>query len=103
MISGTPLTKREYEILRLRSKGMPIKAVAAYFGSSDQTIKNQSLSAFRKLGVLGLNEALCALGFVTTNQSRALIDRLLDLEHKHYQERIAFLRSLTEPIFEEEA
>lgn len=93
MFAGTPLTKREYEVLTLRASGMTVKAVAARFGVSDQTVKNQSLQAFRKLGVLGLNEALAAIGMVTT-QSTHLVDLLIEMEKKHHEQRINFLTSL---------
>ena len=52
-IAGTPLTKREEEIVAALMRGCANKEIARELGVSDQTVKNQLTTLFRKLGVGG--------------------------------------------------
>lgn len=83
------LTPREYEVLRLRASGLPTKAVAHRLGSSEQTVKNQSVKAFAKLGVGGLVEAMNALGWVSVTDRAEHLRRTLALERAAYLGRVA--------------
>ena len=48
---GPRLTRREREILHLLMKGSANKEIAARLGVSDQTVKNQLSTLYRKAGV----------------------------------------------------
>jgi len=52
-IKGTRLTKREQEIVAALMRGCANKQIAQELGVSDQTVKNQLTTLFRKLGVAG--------------------------------------------------
>ena len=52
-IAGTRLTKREKEIVAALMRGCANKDIARELGVSDQTVKNQLTTLFRKLGVGG--------------------------------------------------
>ena len=52
-IKGTRLTKREQEIVAVLMRGCANKEIARELGVSDQTVKNQLTTLFRKLGVGG--------------------------------------------------
>lgn len=57
------------EVLRLRARGRTQKDVAASLGISGQTVKNISSEAFARLHVIGLVEAMNALGWVRTGDA----------------------------------
>jgi DNA-binding NarL/FixJ family response regulator len=52
-IAATRLTKREKEIVAALMRGCANKEIARESGVSDQTVKNQLTTLFRKLGVGG--------------------------------------------------
>lgn len=88
------LTPREREILRLRADGMPVKQAARVMGIALQTARNHIKSAYVKLGVNCLADALQVLGMIGSGDR--LIERLIDIEEAQHRARIAFLRSLME-------
>jgi DNA-binding NarL/FixJ family response regulator len=51
------LTPREVEILKLIVKGLPNREIATIFGTSQNTIRNQTISIFAKLEVTDRAEA----------------------------------------------
>lgn len=63
------LTPRELEVLRLRSDGLTIKAVAYQLGISSGTVKNICTHAYEKLGVFSFVEAMHELGWVRSGEN----------------------------------
>jgi DNA-binding NarL/FixJ family response regulator len=53
MINGKRLTPREHEIVQALLRGRANKEMATEFGVSEQTIKNQLTTLFKKMGVSG--------------------------------------------------
>jgi len=54
----------EYKALRLRAIGLTAAEAADQLGVSEQTVKNQSASAYQKLAVDNLASALVVLGWL---------------------------------------
>jgi DNA-binding NarL/FixJ family response regulator len=67
MINGIRLTPREREIVESLLSGRTNKAIAGEFGVTEQTIKNQLSTLFKKLGVGGRVELVTR---VLKNQDR---------------------------------
>jgi DNA-binding CsgD family transcriptional regulator len=59
-----PLTKREYEVMTLRAKGLTYKEVAYELGISLSTIKRRMSAASDKAGGGGTLEVYRALGWL---------------------------------------
>ncbi len=53
-----PLTERELDVLRLASKGLTNKAIAAELGLSDRTVQGHLASIYGKLAVASRTEAV---------------------------------------------
>ena len=53
MINGKRLTPREQEIVQSLLRGRANREIASEFGVTEQTIKNQLTTLFKKLGVSG--------------------------------------------------
>ena len=53
MINGTRLTPREREIVESLLRGRTNKEIANQFGVTEQTVKNQLTTLFKKLRVSG--------------------------------------------------
>lgn len=83
------LTPREYAVLERRAVGLPIKDVALELGTSPQTVKNQCHSAYAKLDVPGLVEAMNVLGWVTITPRAEYVRRQVALERAGYLGRVA--------------
>jgi DNA-binding CsgD family transcriptional regulator len=58
------LSAAERECLELAATGLPLKHVALHRGVSEQTVKNHLSTAYGKLGVSSLVEAMNELGWV---------------------------------------
>jgi ATP/maltotriose-dependent transcriptional regulator MalT len=56
--SENPLTKRELDILRRLSTGLPITQIAASLHISNNTIKTHLKNVYRKMGVASREEAV---------------------------------------------
>jgi DNA-binding CsgD family transcriptional regulator len=56
-----PLTRREREIVALLSLGLQNKEIAASLGTSANTVRNQTIAIYQKLGVSGRVELLVRL------------------------------------------
>jgi DNA-binding NarL/FixJ family response regulator len=60
-IKGTRLTKREQEIVAALLRGCANKEIARELGVSDQTVKNQLTTLFRKVGLSGRLELVASV------------------------------------------
>jgi DNA-binding NarL/FixJ family response regulator len=58
--SAPTLTSREMDVLHLMVRGLTNREIAAIIGSSANTIRNQTISIFSKLGVADRAEAVSA-------------------------------------------
>jgi DNA-binding CsgD family transcriptional regulator len=66
-VKSPALTKSEFESLRVSIKDTrhgSVTETAAKMGVTEQTVKNQRTSAYRKLGVHSLLEAGLVLGLI---------------------------------------
>lgn len=93
MVPRRPLSKREYEVLSLRARGMTNKAVAGRFGTTERTVKNQMGIALRKLGASCLIEAMNDMGWVRIEDYELVVGREIELEKAAYRARVQWLKS----------
>jgi DNA-binding CsgD family transcriptional regulator len=70
---GSKLSKREREVIAAIAYCGDQKRAAIRLGIADQTVKNHLTTAYRRLGVHGIIDALYALGWLRVpNDLRAL-------------------------------
>lgn len=65
------VTEREYEVLALMAQGLTNRAIAEELGFSVSTIRMETISIYRKLGVKGRAEAVAQLTRTTTSTAPA--------------------------------
>lgn len=68
----TPLSLREWEVLRARATGSVEKVIAHDLGITAQTVKNHLTMIYRKLDVSNAIEALVAVGWLHVPASERL-------------------------------
>lgn len=59
-----PLTEREWEVMRMRAKGLTTGEIAAQLFIAEQTVKNHIQNAYRKARVRSVTEFYRAVGWL---------------------------------------
>jgi DNA-binding CsgD family transcriptional regulator len=65
------VTEREYEVLTLMAQGLTNREIAEHLGFSVSTIRMETISIYRKLGVKGRAEAVAQLTRTATSTTHA--------------------------------
>jgi DNA-binding CsgD family transcriptional regulator len=86
------VTERMLEVLRLRATGLSTMETAVRLGVSDQSVKNLSGEAFRRLEVDNIVEAFVALGWLNPDpEARELRIRELERDLESLVDRASVL------------
>lgn len=72
---GEPLTRREYETVRLQALGYTMPEIALQWGIRTQTVKNHVVNVHRKLGVNTTVEAFRVLGWLRAPEVGAALPK----------------------------